>query len=251
MGRPRIITAAVTAAALAVPAAAQAEVVQDFEARVDSRSSNVKSGSKKKPRTHSLRIQTGTRDTSGVQPPTTKRARIYFPRGAKFNGARFRDCSSSRINAAKSTEDCNRRSIVGDGEAAGLAPGPITQNDLEITLANGTDGKYVNLFVEGTSPLRIQSNIKATLRKLRSSTYSYRLDVPIPENLQEPAPGVPVAITNFDVTVDRERVRSRGKTYGYVESTSCPSNRRWKFKGVFEYRNGERQTVTDTVRCRR
>lgn len=250
MGRLRIIAAG-AAAALVVPPVADAEVIQDFEARVDGRSSNVNAGSKRTPRTHSLRVRTGTRDTTGAQPPTTTRARIYFPRGARFNGARFRDCSSSRINAAKSTADCSSRAVVGDGEAAGLAPGPITQDDLEITLVNGVDGKYVNLFVEGTSPLRIQSNIKATLRKLRSSTYSYRLDVPIPKNLQEPAPGVPVAITNFDVTVDRERVRSRGKTYGYVESTSCPSNRRWKFKGVFEYTTGQRATVTDTVRCRR
>lgn len=253
MRRKTITTAAITvAAALSMQAVAQAETVQDFEAKVDGKSSGVNSGSKNNPRTHSLEISTGTRETvDGVLPPTTKEARIYFPRGAKFNGRYFSDCSSSRISKDKSTDDCPSRSVVGDGEAAGDATGGITQDDLEITAVNGTDGKYVNLFVEGTSPLRIQSNIKATLKSLSSKTYSYRLTVPIPENLQEPAPGVKVAISNFEVKIDKETVRRKGESVGYIESTSCPSNRRWKFKGVFEYDNGKSETVTDTVRCNR
>lgn len=252
MGRMTTTAAVLTAAALGVPQAAPAAPVQDFEARIDGKSTNVTAGSTRSPRTHALRITTGTRETTaGVLPPTTSRAQIYFPRGAKFNGRYFRDCSSSRISAARSTDECPSASVVGDGEAAGDAPGGITQNDLEITAVNGTDGTYVNLFVEGTSPLRIQSNIKATLRSLKSSTYSYRLDVPIPQNLQEPAPGVRVAITNFEVSIGRRTVERRGKRVGYIQSTSCPSSRTWRFKGVFQYADGQRQTVTDAVRCRR
>lgn len=250
MVRLTTLAAVTTAAALTLPAAAGAEVIQDFSAKVDSRTSGVKAGSKKKPRAHSLRITTGTRDTTGAQPPTTKRATIYFPRGARFNGAWFRSCSSSTIDDAKSTDDCSSAARVGKGKAAGLAPGPITQNDLRITAVNGNKGKYVNLFVEGTSPLRIQSNIVARVSR-SSGDYSYKLDVPIPQNLQEPAPGVPVAITNFDVTVSKKTVKRSGKTRGFIESSSCPSNRRWKFKGVFEYTTGSPVTVTDTVTCRR
>ncbi len=252
MGRMTTTAAVATAAALLAPQVATAAPVQDFDARVDGKTSGVNAGSKKNPTPHSLRITTGTRETTaGVLPPTTKEAKIYFPRGAKFNGRYFRDCSSSRISSARSTDDCTRASVVGDGEAAGDATGGITQDDLDITAVNGVDGKYVNLFVEGTSPLRIQSNIRASIRALKSSTYSYRLDVPIPLNLQEPAPGVRVAISNFRVNIDRKTVSRRGDRVGYIESTSCPSNRRWKFKGVFEYADGTRATVTDTVRCSR
>ncbi|MGK2938150.1 MAG: hypothetical protein ACSLFR_10165 [Solirubrobacteraceae bacterium] len=252
MGRMTITAAVLTAAALGAPQAAPAAPVQDFEARIDGRSTNVTAGSKRSPRTHALRISTGTRETTaGVLPPTTSRAQIYFPRGARFNGRFFRDCASSRISAARSTDDCPSGSVVGDGEAAGDAPGGITQNDLKITAVNGTDGAYVNLFVEGRSPLRIQSNIKAALRSLKSSTYSYRLDLPIPQNLQEPAPGVRVAVTNFEVSINKRTVRRRGDRIGYIESTSCPRSRTWRFKGVFQYADGQRKTVTDTVRCRR
>lgn len=252
MGRLTTTAAVATAAALMVPQVATAAPVQDFDARIDDRTSNVKAGSKRSPRAHSLRITTGTRETTpGVLPPSITEARIYFPRGAKFNGRYFRDCSASRISAARSTDDCTRASVVGDGEATGDATGGITQDDIEITAVNGIDGKYVNLFVEGKTPLRIQSNIKARIRSLKSSTYSYRLDVPIPQNLQEPAPGVFVAISNFRVNIDRKTIIRRGDRVGYIESTSCPSNRRWKFKGVFEYRDGSKRTETDTVRCRR
>lgn len=251
MGRLTTTAAVATAAALGLPAAAPAVSVQDFSVRIDSRSTNVKAGTSKNPRPHALRIQTGTRETTpGVQPPTTRRATIYFPRGARYNGQWFRGCASSRINAAKSTDACASATRIGRGRAAGLAPGPITQNDLRIDAMNGVNGRYVNLFVEGTSPLRIQSNIVARVSRA-GGNFSYKLDVPIPQNLQEPAPGVPVAITNFEVNVNRKTTRRAGKLRGYVESTACPANRRWTFRGVFEYTNGERATVTDTVRCRR
>ena len=116
-------------------------------------------------------------------------------------------------------------------------------------MANGTKGRYVSLFVEGSSPLRIQSAIVATLRTT-SGAYRYKLTVPIPQNLQEPAPGVRVAISDFTVTVDRVRRRVKGKTRGYLETSSCPKGG-WTFKGVFTYADGRTTTETDRVRCRK
>lgn len=242
----RSLLASVLAAA-ALPAVAAAEPVQDFSVKV---TGGTKGGSKKHPVAHGVKISTGTRETTpGVLPPTTAKAVIYFPRGTRFNGKHFPSCSATRIRSARSVEDCSRRAMVGDGDAEAEAPGGVVQNDVTIDVANGRKGRYVNLFVQGTTPLRIQSNIVARIGKA-SGPYRYKLTVPIPQNLREPAPGVRVAITDFTVSVDRIRRKIDGERRGYLETYSCPKNG-WKFKGIFTYANGDKKTVTDRVKCRK
>lgn len=243
--------AAAVASAVTVSGTAAASPEQDFSVKVSGTDSRITAGSTKRPRTVSLRISTGTvQTTPGVVPPTTSEARIYFPRGARFNGRHFASCTATKIRSRKSTDDCPSRAKVGSGDAIGLAPGGITQDDIDIEAFNGPKGRYVNLFVEGASPLRLQNDIVAKVARLKSRTYSYRLTVPIPENLQEPAPGVNVAISRFTVRIPKKTTRHDGERIGYLESIGCPSNRRLKFKGVFEYANGERTVTTDTIRCR-
>jgi hypothetical protein len=104
------------------------------------------------------------------------------------------------------------------------------------------------MFVEGTSPLRIQSNIAATIRRI-SGKYGIRLDVPIPANLQEPAPGVPVAITLFQVKVGKA-ARIKGKRRGIIEITRCDGGK-WSGEGTFEYTNGTSYKAERTLRCSR
>ena len=182
------------------------------------------------------------KDSTGAQPPTTSKAAVYFPAGSVYNGNLFPTCAASKINSAKSTDDCPSKSIVGSGKAAGLAPGPITQNDLKITAANGGKSS-VNLFVEGTSPLRIQSNLAAKLSSA-SGDFGLKLTVDIPQNLQEPAPGVPVAITLFSVKIQKS-AKVKGKTRGIIESTNCKGGT-WKSKGDFQYANGAPSLSTAT-----
>jgi hypothetical protein len=239
--KKRIAPVVACAAALAVPAGAQAEVIQDFTIKA----SPTKASTKKTKRSVTLSVSTGTRDTTGAQPPTTKKATLFFPRGSVWNGGMFPKCAASKINAAKSTEDCPSGSIIGSGKAAGLAPGPITQNDLKITVTNAGSGG-VNMFVEGTSPLRIQSNIAAKIKRV-SGKYGIRLDVPIPANLQEPAPGVPVAITLFEVKVGKS-ARIKKKRRGIIEINRCDGGK-WSGEGTFEYVNAPNYSASRTIRC--
>jgi hypothetical protein len=223
-----------------MPAAANAEVSQDFSVSA----TPAKSSTAKKKTPVTLGFSTGTKDSTGAQPPTTSKAVIYFPAGSVYNGNLFPKCSASKINAAKSTDDCPSKSIVGSGKAAGLAPGPILQDDLKITVVNGGKSS-VNLFVEGTSPLRIQSNLAAKLSQA-SGDYGLKLSVDIPQNLQEPAPGVPVAITLFQVKVGA-KIKVKGKTRGIVEINRCGGT--WKAQGEFTYRTGTVAKVQDSQRC--
>ncbi len=232
--------ALMAAAALALPAAANATVSQDFS--LSAKPGKASTATKKVPIT--LNFSTGTKDDSGAQPPTTSKAAVYFPAGSVYNGNLFPKCSASSIDAAKSTDDCPAKSIIGSGKAAGLAPGPITQNDLTIKVANG-GGSNVNLFVEGTSPLRIQSNLAGKMTKA-TGDFGLKLSVDIPQNLQEPAPGVPVAITLFQVKVGGS-ITKNGVKRGLIEVNKC--NGTWKSKGEFTYKTGEVATVGASQKC--
>ncbi len=234
-----IAPAVALAAALAIPTAAQATVTQDFTISA----SPAKASTSKKKVPITLSVSTGTKDDTGAQPPTTKAATLFFPKGSVWNGNLFPTCKASVIDGAKSTEDCPSGSIVGSGKAAGLAPGPITQNDLKITVANG--GKsVVNMFVEGTSPLRIQSNIEA---KVSYAKGGVKLYVPIPTNLQEPAPGVPVAITLFSVKVGKS-AKIKGQKRGIIEVNKCDGGK-WSGNGTFDYVNAPSIDVERSIKC--
>lgn len=235
-----VLPGAVTAVLCAV-GVAQAAPVQDFD--ITAKPSKVSTPSK--PKSVTLRFRTGTRETdAGVQPPITAAAAIFFPAGARWNGHLFPSCSGPSISAAKSTAECPPRSIIGRGKAAGIAPGPVTQNDLTIVALNGGRNR-VNLFVEGSSPLRIQSNLEGRISPA-SAPYGLKLAVDIPQNLQEPAPGVPIAITNFEVQVGAS-IRRKGVTRGLMEIYRCTGS--WRAQGRFSYRGGTTVRVDDRMAC--
>lgn len=237
----RQVSALAVLVALALPGPAAGDVVQDLTISA----SPTKASTEKTRRSVTMKVSTGTRETTGAQPPSTARVTLGFPQGSVWNGAKFPTCSASAISAEKSTEACPSGSIIGKGTAAGLSPGPVFQDDLTIVIANG-GASGVSMFVEGTSPLRIQSNIVAKIKKL-SGTYGMQLDVPIPRSLQEPAPGVPVAVTKFAVTVGKS-MKIGGTTRGIIEIDRC-DNGKWSGEGVFTYSSGATITERRSIRC--
>lgn len=230
---------AVAAGVLASPAAAGAEVVQDFDVSISPARPGV-------PVT--VGFSTGTRETTpGVMPPTVERVDVFFPRGSVYNGGIFPRCAASAISAAKTVESCPRRSILGVGRGTALAPGGIVQDDLTITAVNG-GATTANLFLEGVSPVRLQSNLVASM-KPAGGAFGVRLSATIPPNMREPAPGVKVAIGRFETKISGTVTRG-GRKRGIVEIRSC-STGRWPVKGVFTFDDGRVVTVNDSVRCRR
>ncbi len=238
-GIPAAIAAAIV---LVVPAAAQAELVRKFT--ITATPGKASSAKKKYPIT--LKAVVSQNDTTGALPPTLTRATLLLPPGSTWNGDLFPKCSGSSIDAAKTTDDCPEGSIVGSGKVAGGAPGGIVQDDVTITAANG--GKStVNLFVEGTSPLRLQSNIEVKLKKL-SGKFGMRADIPVPESLQEPAPGVPVSITSLQLTIGKSK-KVKGVTRGIIEVTKCNGGK-WYGQGTLDFRDAESFSADQTLPCK-
>ena len=237
------ITAAIAAAAaLAVPSAANAELVREFTITA----SPAKASTKTKKTSITLKADVSQRDTTGALPPTLTRATLLLPPGSTWTGDLFPTCSARTISSSRSTEDCPKGSIVGKGKVEGGAPGGIVQNDVTIVVANG--GKStLNFFVEGTSPLRLQSNIEVKLRKL-SGKFGLRADIPVPEALQEPAPGVPVSITRLQLTLGKSGT-IKGKRRGIIEVNQCKTGT-WMGQGTLDFRPpAESFTAEQRIRC--
>lgn len=241
MVRYRLSGALALGLTVLVPTAAHAQVTQDFTISA----TPTKASTKKVRRSVNLKVSTGTRDASGAQPPSTKNVQIFFPRGSSWNGGLFPTCAPSAISSARTTEDCPAGSMIGTGKAAGLAPGPITQNDLKISIANGGKSS-LSMFVEGTSPLRIQSNIVVKISKV-SGKYGLRTDIPIPANLQEPAPGVPIAVTLFSISI-KKTAKIKGNTRGIIEIDRCDGGI-WNGEGTFDYADGTDFAASRTLKC--
>lgn len=238
-----ILAATTVVAALAVPAAAQAELVREFTITA----TPAKSSTAKKKYPITLKADVSQRDTTGALPPTLKRATLFLPPGATWNGDLFPKCTGSSISAAKSTADCPEGSIVGSGSVAGGAPGGIVQDDVTIVAANGGKDR-LNLFVEGTSPLRLQSNVEVKLIKL-SGKFGLRADIPVPESLQEPAPGVPVSITSLKISIGKS-AKVKGVKRGIIEVTRCTGGK-WFGQGTLDYRDSPSFSADQTIPCKK
>jgi hypothetical protein len=103
-------------------------------------------------------------------------------------------------------------------------------------LTNGNLG----LWLEGTPlPLNIM---------LEGKVKGNVLNVAIPLNVQEPAPGVPSAIKTLSFSLNG-KTKVKGKTRGVVESTSCSGGKRTlKFQNVMT--DGS-LTDTASVACKK
>ncbi len=210
-----------------------------------------KSGTLKKPKSVKIHTLFTTMAPAEGQPGyATSRTVVHLPKGLKFNGAKFKACSLNALNANGPTA-CPTASKVGSGTAQGQALGQ-TEN-LTVTAFNGApktsgknkgkgSGKQLLLYVQGATPLAINSTIVGTV-KSDTGKYGYKLDVAIPANLQQPLPNVFATLTKFDTNI--------GKTtngVGYVESVSCSKkSRAWGADLTFT--DGTTDKTTTTSKC--
>jgi hypothetical protein len=175
------------------------------------------SGTSKKPKPVSLKlgVKGGTKDGTG-QPSTSTALKITLPKGIKWNGKAWptnKRCSPS----VRSDADCPTGSKIGSGKVDAQAL--VTTEKITVTayvLKNGNLG----LWLEGT-PLPLNT-------MLQGKVNGQVINVGIPLNIQEPAPGVPSAIRTLSFSLNA-KTKIKGKTRGVVESTTC-SGGKWTLK---------------------
>lgn len=229
---------ATAASVVAIPVAGVA-----YAATVD-QSINVtvsptKAGTKAKPAPIKLKVDIKTVKKVESETFATKTAVISFDKNIVFNTSSFKTCSKATVQANEG--NCPSGSKVGSGSAVGNALGQ-TQN-LKVSAFNGPSNT-LNLHVTGSAPLAIDSVIVGKLGTA-SGKYGRKLSVTIPDNLQQPLPGVFATLTSFITTIDKKT--SKGKPY--VGLKGC-SSKKLNFKGDFVFTDGTKVTATDTVACK-
>ncbi len=233
--------AAFTALAVAATPAMAMNSKQSLKASV----SPNKAGTSKSPKNVALTVNPSVAFDPSDAPFATKTATIYLDKNLVFNTTKFKSCAAGVVLTNEAS--CAKGSKVGTGKASGLALG-LTEN-LTVTGYNAPKGKGLNLLVVGSSPLTIRAVLESKLVK-GSGAFGKKLIVPIPEGLQQPAPGAFATLTNF-LTKISATTTVKGKKVGYVQLKGCPSSKKLKFKGDFGFTNGETQSPTTTAACRK
>jgi hypothetical protein len=248
----KLLFGSVAALVVALGVAGVVSAVDATQA-IDVKITNNKAGTKSKPKSIG-KLNVVTTTTPGVGSPAgtfaTNKATIFFDKNLVFNAKAFKECKPSNKSAPVGSEvksKCASAKIGGGKAAAKATVGD--QENLTVTAYNGSAqanaaNRWFYLHVEGSTPLKIDSVIAATLKKA-SGDYGYKLEVPIPANLVQPLAGVTATLLNFSTSVS-----GTSKGLPYIGLKGC-SGGKLKFKGTFAYTDGTSKTATDTAACKK
>jgi hypothetical protein len=109
----------------------------------------------------------------------------------------------------------------------------------KVTIVNG-GAHFIYFYVVLSTPARVQQPIAATITKLTSGRWQYRLDFKVPRNLQIVA-GIPLRAEGFHATFGRE---------DWIASTYCPPDHKWRWHAEGRYSSGQVVPADGTIACR-
>ena len=182
-----------------------------------------KSGTSKKPKAvnFTLGITGGTKNGQG-QPASSTSLNTTLPSGLKINTKAWASknrCDLAKMRAQKSPASCPKASKVGAGTSIAKA-GSLTET-IKVTayvIKNGNVGFYL----DGT-PVKLGKTLEGKVVKGGRG-----LNVVIDPDVYQPVPGLFTGITKLEVKFTG-KTKVKGKTRGSVESTKCPSSKKWNF----------------------
>lgn len=171
----------------------------------------------------------------GYNPPLVSRIQVWFPRGGLYEGGRYPTCARRVLDAVGPTA-CPAGSIMGHG--GGLAMADRTPTHPRITIVNG-GARRVWFYTVLENPARVQEPLPGTVTALHGR-WAYELSVPIPRNLQVVA-GIPVVLHSLQLSAGRG---------SWLATTGCPGDRRWPWRGLGSFTDGQRIAAHGAVVCR-
>jgi hypothetical protein len=169
-------------------------------------------------------------------PPLVQAVDVWFPKGGLYNGAKFPTCSFATMEHS-GLKHCPPRSIMGHGKGTADADGVTSYPRL--TVVNGGATK-VYFYVVLSTPARVQQPVLATITKLNSPRWSYKLHAAVPRNLQIVA-GIPLRLETFHTVVGRG---------DWIATTYCPPDHRWRYHAETNYDSGQIVRTDGSVACR-
>jgi hypothetical protein len=191
---------------------------------------------------------------AGSQPETAPTTTVYYSKAIKNNAKYFPSCSKAEIDGQPAIPQKCRKAIIGSGTAKALAgtPGqPAAQaihSNLTVTAMNGTNGKFIMLILNAPpGGVQIQNRVVPGAIVIHASgQYGSLTRFQVPKDLQEPVPGIKVALTDFNVKIPATKtVTVKGKKISYLQVTSCKNKLPAKAIANFiDASTGRSKTVT-------
>jgi hypothetical protein len=195
----------------------------------------------------------------GNQPETAPKTAVYYAKGIKNNAQYFPFCSQTEIDAKPAISAKCKKAIVGTGTAKSLAgtPGqPDAQSiheNLTVTAINGTKGKQIYLVLnsEPGAPVAITNRVVPGFVTKASGAFAFITRFEVPKDLQEPVPGVKVALTDFDVKISgtpkKVKVGKVFKKISYLQLTACKGSLPTQAIANFNHTDDSGQTTIQSV----
>ena len=212
---------------------------------VDASVSPSKAGTKKKPRNVTTTLNISNNREAGT---TASRIEINLPSGLKMNPRGFPVCSETTITE-EGIEACPSKSRLGTGTAAAVV-NPTSPTPSNLTFRNTFfvgGSNFLNIFLE-QSPGDVRAVLKGTITQS-----GRKLSIDIPEDLQQPAPGVYSALTDIRTKL-KGTTGSGSRKHGFFELFDCKGGKGTTTTKLTYVPNpnppaASSSTATDTSRC--
>jgi hypothetical protein len=212
-----------------------------------------KAGTKKKPKTVKVKLDISNNVGAGT---TASVIEIFFPKTIKLNTKGFKTCSITTLETGGPTA-CAKGSKIGAGTAGALV-NPTSAAPTKLEFANSFyvgSSKQLNIYLKQTNGDQAVTGFFAGKIGRAGGKFGAKLTIAIPENLQQPIPGLYSALTDIKTSLSGTAGKGR-KKHGIFQSTGC-SSRAYAFQSRLTYVNNPNppaattSTDTDSVPCKK
>jgi hypothetical protein len=179
-----------------------------------------KAGTKKKPRAIALKLSVKN-ETPGT---TASRIDVFLPRFVRASGKGLKTCSASKAAG----NHCPRGSKAGSGTSNALVnptsptPAPL---HFKVTVFNGGLNKLLFLLQQKNEqgqviPSGVTKVLTGRLTRASGANFYQKLRINIPDDLQQPAPGVYSALQDLTTTLSLKT-----RKHSLLRTVGCPASK--------------------------
>jgi hypothetical protein len=238
--RPLVLAALVAVTAMVTAAIAFAQDIVPVKITAVTKVTPNKAGTPKHPQGINIDVKSKIETPRDYDPPLAQTVDVWISKGGNYNGGKYPTCTPQKLERG-GIDACPKKSIMGHGTGKADADGVASIPD--ITVVNG-GSKAVHFYTVLEHPARVQKAVTATIAKLSSGPWGYKVHASIPRSLQIVA-GIPLRVESLHVNAG---FKSYAKDW--IATTMCPSNRKWKYHVEVHYETGQNAQFDGAVTCR-
>jgi len=189
---------------------------------------------------------------------TAKKIEVLFPKTIKINTKGFKKCSATTLQD-QGMEACPSGSKVGTGKASAVVnpssdmPAPIKFNNTFFVGSSSTLTIFLQSLGDDGKPNDAINKVLIGKIQTGGGGFGKKLSISIPEDLQQPAPGVYSALKTITTSI-KATTGSGSSKHGILESTGCVASK-FAFKSRLFYAPNpnppavSKSEATDKVAC--